>query len=256
MSRKPLALVNWKMSMTVQQGLAFAQAIQDYAGSLLEQIELVVCPPATLLVPLAEAVRGAPLAVGAQNMAATTDLARTGELSAPLLVDAGCTWVMLGHWEVRRNLGDDDAAINRKMHLAAEYGLKPVVLVGESRDDTGAMPEAVAQRLEGMLQGCEATQVAEMAFIYEPERAIGQAAPVSPEHAAAGCRVVRDWVRQQWGAATAEQVRVIYGGSVTPEHAADLLNCLDGLGATSRGRDATTFAEIMQQIARVKFSGL
>jgi triosephosphate isomerase len=113
---KPLALSNWKMAMTIVESLAFVRDFEVIAGDLLEEVDVVICPPFTALWPVAQALRDSPSAgsgrsriqLGGQNIAPTADLARTGEISAALLADVGCQWVMLGHWEVRRHLGDDE----------------------------------------------------------------------------------------------------------------------------------------------------
>jgi len=112
MTRRPIALANWKMSMTVAESLAFVWEFQALAGDLLDRIDVVICPPFTALWPVAKALRGSHIQLGGQNIAPSADLARTGEISAALLADAGCRWVMLGHWEVRRNQGDDDELVN------------------------------------------------------------------------------------------------------------------------------------------------
>lgn len=254
MPRKPLALANWKMAMAVAEGLAFVHAFQSRYSDLLAAADVVICPPYTSLWPLAQEVRDNSLQLGGQNIAAATDPTHTGEISAALLADVGCRWVMLGHWEVRQNLGDDDAIVNRKVHLAHAADLTPILLVGEGRAEPGSPPEILRRRLAQVLDGCRPEQVARMAFVYEPEGMIGQAAPASPEHVATGCTTIRSWIERQWGAAVAEQVRIIYGGSVTAEHAADLLARpdVDGLGAGRRGRDATTFAGIVRQIVQSK----
>jgi triosephosphate isomerase len=265
MTRKPLALSNWKMAMTVAESLAFVRDFQATAGDLLDRVDVVICPPFTTLWSVAQALRGSPstssgrsrIQLGGQNIAPTADLARTGEISAALLLDVGCRWVMLGHWEVRRHLGDDDATVNRKVHLALEAGLAPILLIGEARDEQSSSVDALGRQLERVLAGCSGEQVQTMAFIYEPEATIGVGAPTSPEHVADGCGFIRDWLRGRWGDAVAESVRIIYGGSVAPEYAADLLVCpdVDGLGATRRGRDAATFAEIVCLITRSRESG-
>ncbi len=254
MAHKPLALSNWKMAMTVAESLAFVRDFEAIAGDLLDEVDVVICPPFTALWPVAQALRGSRLQLGGQNIALTADLARTGEISAALLADVGCRWVMLGHWEVRRHLGDDDAAVNRKVHLALDAGLAPILLIGEAHDGQSPMADVLERQLERVLPGCRAKQVETMAFVYEPEGAIGVATPASPEHAAAGCGFIRSWLRRRWGGAMAESVRIIYGGSVAAEYVADLLACpdVDGLGATRRGRNAATFAEIVRLIARMR----
>jgi len=238
--------------MTIAESLAFVRDLQAVVGDLLDEVDVVICPPFTALWAVAQALRGSRIQLGGQNIAPTADPARTGEISASLLADVGCRWVMLGHWEVRRHLGDDDAAVNRKVHLALDAGLVPILLIGEARDDQTPLVDALERQLERVLADCQAEQVEAMAFVYEPEGAIGVAAPVSPEHVAAGCGLIREWLRGRWGDAVAQSVRIIYGGSVAPEYAAGLLACpdVDGLGATRRGRDAATFAEIVRLIAR------
>ena len=236
--------------MTIVESRAFVRDFEAIVGDLLDEVDVVICPPFTALWPVAQALRGTRIQLGGQNIAPTADPARTSEISAALLADVGCRWVMLGHWEVRRHQGDDDAIVNRKVHLALDAGLAPILLIGEARDDQSPMADA----LERVLAGCQAGQVERMAFVYEPEGAIGVAAPALPEHVATGCGFIRDWLRGRWGDAVAESVRIIYGGSVAPEYAADLLACpdVDGLGATRRGRNAATFAEIVRLIARMR----
>jgi triosephosphate isomerase len=265
MMRKPLALSNWKMAMTVSESLAFVRDFEAIAEDLLDRVDVVICPPFTALWPVAQALGDSPSAgsgrsriqLGGQNIAPTADPARTGEISAALLADVGCYWVMLGHWEVRRHLGDDEGmqsmhAVNRKVHLALDAGLAPILMIGEATDNQAPLEDA----LEQVLAGCQAEQVERMAFVYEPEGAIGVTAPASPEHVATGCGFIRGWLRGHWGDAVAESVRIIYGGSVAPEYAADLLACpdVDGLGATRRGRNAATFAQIVRLIVTTRSS--
>ncbi len=254
MTRKPFALANWKMAMTVSEGQAFVQTFAALADDLLETVEVVLCPPYTALWGVAQALPHDRLQLGGQDMAPTNDPARTGDISAALLADAGCRWVMLGHWEVRRHHGDDDAAVNQKVHLALEAGLTPILLVGEARDETAPRERALSGQLERLLDGCQADQVARMVLVYEPEAAIGRQRPAPPSQVAKGCAAIRRWLRQQWGEATSEQVRIIYGGSVAPAFAPALLRLsdLDGLGATRRGRDPHSFYEIVRQIAAAK----
>ncbi len=252
--RKPLALSNWKMAMTIAESLAFVRDFEAIAGGLLDEVDVVICPPFTALWPVARALRDSRIQLGGQNIAPSADLARTGQISAALLADVGCRWVMLGHWEVRGCLGDEDATVNRKVHLALDAGLATILLVGEARDEQAPLADALGRQLGRVLAGCQAGQVKTMAFVYEPEGAIGVAEPASPEHVAAGCSVIRGWLRERWGNAVAERVRIIYGGSVAPEYAADLLACpdVDGLGAARRGRDPATFAQIVRLIAQVR----
>lgn len=251
MSRKPFAIANWKMTMTVIESVTFRRELPRLAGDLLNHLEVVIAPPFTALWPLARTLTDPrPFELAAQNIAITNEIAHTGQISAKLVVDAGCQWVMLGHWEVRRDLGDDNALVNRKVHLALETGLKPILLVGEGHEGDTSLEETLSQ----VLAGCQADQVAQMALVYEPEATIGVEAPASPEKVATGCGKIRAWVRQQWGDSVADQIRLIYGGSVTPEEANNLLASpeVDGLGASRSGRQVETFTHIIRQIVEAK----
>lgn len=253
-SRKPLAVSNWKMTMSVAHSLTFVDDFLALAGDDLEQVEVVLCPPFTALHPVAQSIAGTRLQLGAQDMAATDEIARTGQVSAPLLLDAGCQWVMLGHWETRRYLGDTDAIVNRKIRLAFEHGLRPIALVGPESESDSPLQASLAQQLERMLDGCQEELVARMAFVYEPEGKIGSEAPEDPKAVAAGCGIIRGWLDEKWGNRVAEQVRIIYGGSVAPEYAPNLLasSHVDGLGASRQGRDPASFARIVHSIRSAK----
>jgi len=252
--RKPLALTNWKMAMTASEGVSFIEEFTVLTGALLDHVDVVICPPYTTLWPMKEHLRDRRIGLGGQNVAPSIELARTGEVSAALLIDAGCRWVLLGHWEVRRHLGDDEYVVNRKLHVALESGLAPILLVGEALDTELPLEETLGRQLAAVLAGCDAEHLAAMAFVYEPQGAIGVSAPASPERVAKGCTCIRRWIRERWGDAIADRVRIIYGGSVTPVQAAELLASpeVDGLGATRRGRDPASFAEIVRQIVLAK----
>jgi triosephosphate isomerase len=252
--RKPLALSNWKMAMTVSESLDYLRELQVLSKGVIEDIDIIICPPYTALWAVAQAIGSSPIQLGAQNLAATTDIARTGQISAGLLAEVGCTWVMLGHWEVRRHLGDEDQSVNRKVHLAIDSGLKPILLVGEKSGDMRSRAETLGEQLQKILNGCPADQVAEMSVIYEPEATIGGDEPSQPEHVAAGCDLIRSWLHSHFGGSVSESVRIIYGGSVTPEYAPSLLTNpdIDGLGASRRGRDPHAFNQIIHQILSAK----
>jgi triosephosphate isomerase len=254
MSRKPLAISNWKMAMTIAESLSFVHDFRAVADHLLEAVDVVVCPPYTALGSVAQALHDSRLQLGAQNMAPSADQARTGEVSARLLADAGCRWVILGHWEVRRHMGDDDDSVNHKIHLALEAGLRPILTVGEAQAADLPLDRFLDRQLAQVLAECQTGQVADMAFMYEPEGAIGVSVPSSPQHVAAACEFIRGWLRHRWGDVAAEGARIVYGGSVAPEYVSDLLAYpeIDGLAATRRGREAATFAEIVKLIARAR----
>jgi triosephosphate isomerase len=242
------------MAMTIEESLAWAQKFLGLIDGLLDVVEVVVFPPFTALWAMHRALQGHRIQLGGQNMAPTKDLARTGEISAALLKDVGCERVLLGHWEVRHHLGDDDDAINSKVRLACDAGLAPVLLVGEAQDEEMPCMEVLGGRLARLLDGCRSQDVERMILVYEPETAIGKSAPLAPEEAAAGCAFIRRWIGEQWGERTADRVRLMYAGSLAPQFADDLLYSpeIDGVGGTRRGRNAETFATIVRHVAQVK----
>jgi triosephosphate isomerase len=217
-------------------------------------VDVVLCPTYTALYPTAQAMAGSPVELGAQNVSAATGKAHTGEVSARLLADVGCNWALVGHWEVRRRTGETDKDVNRKLLAVQDAGLRPILLVGEGAGRRDEAEQALDWRLPALLAGSEAAQVSRMVVIYEPEWTIGADRPAPPDHVAAGCRSIRRWIAKRYGTAPAERVRTIYGGSVTPEYAEELLASpeVDGLGAGRKGRDPTAFAEIVRLIAKAK----
>jgi triosephosphate isomerase len=206
------------------------------------------------LYPVAQALADSPIELGAQNLSAATGEAHTGEISAALLSDVGCRWALVGHWEIRRRSGETDLDINRKIHAALSAGLRPILLIGESAEERGDAEAALRQRLPSLFAGVRASQVTRMVVIYEPEWTIGVREPAAPDHVAAGCRLIRQWIGAAYDHTTACRVRTIYGGSVGPARAQGLLSSpeVDGLGAGRQGRDPRAFADVVRLIAEAK----
>jgi len=253
-ARKPFALANWKMAMTISESIAFVHEFCAAIGGVAHAVDIVLCPPYTALYAVAQVLTDTPIGLGAQNLCAAPGKAHTGEISAPLLADAGCEWVLLGHWEIHRRTGETDTDVNRKIRAAFQAGLRPTLLVGEAATERGRAEETLAVRLSHLFAGLEPEQVARMTVVYEPEWTIGVEEPASPDYVAAGCHFVRQWLGREYGVGAAEEVRTIYGGSVAPEYAEGLLASpeVDGLGASRKGRDPIAFAEIVRLIAMVK----
>ena len=253
-ARRPMAEANWKMAMTVAESLSFLQEFCSLAAGSLGKVDVLLCPPFTAISPMARALLGVPIELGAQNLAAEDDPAHTGQVSAALAFEAGSRWAVVGHWEVRRDLGDDDARVNRKVHLALAAGLRPLLMIGESQPESSIQHAEIANQLERVLEKCAAEQVSSMAFIYEPIWAIGAAEPASTDHAARGCELIRARLASQYGDDVARAVRILYGGSVSPDHAPALLSSpdIDGLGVGRQGRHPASFANIVNQISSAK----
>jgi triosephosphate isomerase len=160
----------------------------------------------------------------------------------------------LGHWEVRRSSGETEQEINRKMHAGFQSGLRPILLIGESTSEHGRAQEALATRLPHLFKDCDPGQAANVVIAYEPEWGIGTSEPASPDYVDAACSFIRHWIEQEYGAQVSHRARIIYGGSVSPEHAENLLSSpnLDGLGAGRKGRDPVSFGKIVRLIAGTK----
>jgi len=248
--RRPIAAANWKMAMTISESQAFVRRLEPALGPWLDVMDIVLCPPFTAIWAVKQARTDGRIQLGGQNMADSNDPARMGQVSAGLLLDAGCHWVVLGHWEVRRYLGDDDAAVHRKLRLALDAGLRPILLVGEARDQSEPAEFALERQLTRIVEGCTRSEVGRMVFVYEPEGSIGAPAPASVRHIAAGCGYLREWLRRGFGEA-AEEARIMYGGSVSPESVPEILAVpdVDGTGGTRRGRDVDSFMGIVRQVA-------
>lgn len=253
-NRKPFALANWKMAMTIPEGLAFLRCFTVAVGTLAQSMDVVLCPPYTALHSLSQALTNAPIDLGAQDLCAAPDNAHTGEISPELLIDAGCRWVMLGHWEVRHHKGESDVQVNKKMLAGLKAELSPILFIGETASERKHAEQVLTKRLPDVFSGCESRQVVQAAVVYEPEWTIGAKEPASPDHIAACCSVIRHWIEAAYGEGAANRARIIYGGSVAPKHAGELLSSpdLDGLGAGRAGRDPLAFAEIVRLIAKAK----
>lgn len=252
--RKPFALANWKMAMTISESLAFVREFRAAVGSLAQAVNIVLCPPFTALYALSQALTDTSIDLGAQDFCVASGKAHTGEISAPLLADAGCRWAMLGHWEVRRRTAETDADLNKKIKAGFQAGLRPILLIGEEGSERGKAKKALASRLPILFAHCEPGQVAQGVVAYEPEWTIGAKEPAPPDYIATACSFVRDWIGKEFGEDAAKEVGIIYGGSVAPEHVEQLLASpdLDGLGAGRKGRDPVAFAQIVRLIAAAK----
>ncbi len=253
-SRRPIALANWKMAMTVSESLSFVKEFHNAAKEVISSVDIILCPPFTSIHVLSQALIGSSIQLGAQNLFGETGETHTGEISAPLLADAGCIWAMMGHWEVRRRTGETDSDVNTKMLEAFKAGLKPILLIGEQSVDKGKAEKILEARLPDLFGDCNPAQTAEVSIIYEPEWTIGAEQPAPFNYIASACSFIRNWLEQMFGADTAQAVRLIYGGGVAPENVEDLLASpdIDGLGAGRMGRDPNAFARIVQKIALAK----
>ena len=252
MIRKPIIAGNWKMYKTVSEAIAFAEEIKRAACADGSVADAVLCPPFTALYPLAQALRGTAIALGAQNVYWEDEGAFTGEVSPKMLKEAGCAYVIIGHSERRQFFGETDEKVNKKVKAALAVGLIPILCVGEllAERESGATEKVIKTQTEAGLAGITAEQVASLIIAYEPVWAIGTGKTASDADAQQVNAYIRSLLVNLYGVATAEKTRIQYGGSVKPENAAGLLGMPDIDGALVGGAslDPQTFCGILTSI--------
>ena len=234
--RRLLIAGNWKMNLDRAGAVALAREVAAQAAAVVA-VDLAVCPPCLYLDAVAAALKGSSVALGAQNMYHEANGAFTGEISAAMLVDIGCRYVILGHSERRHILGETDRQINQKVHAALAARLVPIVCVGEllNEREAGQTAEVIRRQFVGSLAGVSAEQMAGLVIAYEPVWAIGTGKVATPDQAQEVHKDLRKLIQTHYNAAVAEQVRIQYGGSVKPSNAAELLAQPDIDGALVGG---------------------
>jgi triosephosphate isomerase len=215
---------NWKMNTDRAAAIKLARGVVDRAGSHAN-VDLLVCPPSVYLVPVSEIVKGTKVALGAQNMYHEANGAFTGEISAAMLTDIGCSHVILGHSERRHILKETDADVNKKTLAALAAGLVPIVCVGEllAERESGETAAVIRRQFEGSLANVPAEQIEKVVIAYEPVWAIGTGKVATPEQAEEVHAELRELLRKHYNEKSSG-VRILYGGSVRPSNAKDLLS--------------------------------
>ncbi len=222
MARRKIIAGNWKMNMTPSQAVALAKELAPLVES--DAVDVVYCVPAIDIVPVVEAVKGTNVEVGAENMYFEEKGAYTGEISAEMLVDAGVKYVIIGHSERRDYFKEDDALLNKKVKKAIEAGLIPILCCGETLEqrEMGVTLDWIRFQIKSDLVGVTAEQVANMVIAYEPIWAIGTGKTATSDQAQEVCGAIRACIAEMYDDATAESVRIQYGGSVNAGNAAEL----------------------------------
>jgi triosephosphate isomerase (TIM) len=246
MARTPYIAANWKMNKTVAEAAEFIDALLPRIAAT--QHDVVVCPPFTALHEVVERRRGTAVRVAAQNMHFEESGAFTGEISAPMLGELDVEAVVLGHSERRQFFGETDEALAKKVPAALAADLEPILCVGESEEarDGGQTEEVLERQLQADLAEVSDEDVAKVVIAYEPIWAIGTGKVATPEQAQEACAFIRDVLRAR--GVPADDVRILYGGSVKPGNAAELLALPDVDGALVGGAalDAEDFAAIVE----------
>lgn len=220
--RIPLVAGNWKMNTTVVEAEELASSMRDEMDKI-EGVEKVLCPPFVSLAAMCKILQGSSVKLGAQNMYFEAKGAYTGEVS-PVMLKELVEFVILGHSERRLYFGDTDGLIHKKVQTALDFGLKPILCVGESleENEAGSTEKVLAKQLEGSL--ADITPTAELTVAYEPVWAIGTGKAASGLTAATTIKFIRDVLARLWNNDTAQQVRILYGGSVTNSNIAEFIS--------------------------------
>jgi len=247
-TRKPLIAANWKMYKTPSQSSEFVAVFLPLVHGHTRD-EIVLCPPFVDIAAVVAATHGSKVHVGGQNMHWQEEGAFTGEISAGMLAAAGCTYVILGHSERRQFFGETDETVNQKLHAALKHKLIPIVCVGEllAERETGKTEEVLLRQTARGLIGVAPDLARHIVIAYEPVWAIGTGKTATPEMAAEAHLIIRSQVARSLGREIAENMRILYGGSVKPENAMSLLNQpeIDGALVGGASLDPHSFAKIV-----------
>jgi triosephosphate isomerase (TIM) len=244
--RTPYIAANWKMHKTVAEAANFVDALLPRIAAT--QNDVVICPSYLALSEVVERSRGSAVRVAAQNMHEEESGAFTGEVSAPMLIEADVDAVILGHSERRQYFNETDEALARKVPAAMAAGLEPILCVGESEEarDADQTEGVLVRQLQADLAEVESGKLAEVVVAYEPIWAIGTGRTATPEQAQEACAFIRDVLRER--GAMVDAVRILYGGSVKPGNADELMAQPDIDGALVGGAslDPNEFAAIVE----------
>lgn len=247
--RRPIIAGNWKMHNIGSQGVALVEEL----GRLTEDVsnvDIVVCPTFTTLSAVANALAGTNIHLGAQNMHWEKKGAFTGEVTAEMLKDICCEYVIIGHSERRQYFAETDESVNNKVKAALEAGLVPIMCVGESLEEreAGTTEVLVGKQVQAGLEGLSEEQVGTVVIAYEPIWAIGTGRTATSDQANDVCAFIRRTVAGMFGAEAADKVRIQYGGSVKADNIAELMGKSDIDGALVGGAslDAVGFSKIVK----------
>ena len=250
--RRPYIAGNWKMHKTRAEARAYVESLLPLIGDL-EGVDVGICAPFTALEACVEIAAGSPLRVVAQNMHEEERGAFTGEVAAPMLVELGVHGVILGHSERRQYFAETDKALQRKLPVALAAGLEPILCVGESEEerDSGDTERRLRHQVQEALEDVAADDITRVVIAYEPVWAIGTGRVATPDQAFEAIAFIRALVRDKYGE-RADQVRIQYGGSVTPDNAAELLALdeVDGALVGGASLDAEKFTAIVAAAPR------
>jgi triosephosphate isomerase len=248
--RHPFIAGNWKMFKTVHDAVVYVKEFRSLVKDI-EGVEIVLAPPFTAVHAAVEAARNSNIGVAAQNLHWEREGAFTGEVSGPMIKEAGAEYVIIGHSERRTLFGDTDQTVNRKIGAAIAAGLVPIVCIGETlaEREAGETLSVLDRQIKAGFEGVTGEQVGALVIAYEPVWAIGTGRTATSAQAQEAHAHIRQRLRQWFGAPAADECHVIYGGSVKPDNTKDLISQPDVDGALVGGAslDIRSFFEIVSR---------
>jgi triosephosphate isomerase len=249
--RRPLIAGNWKMYKTQSEATETAKQLIRYVGAVTD-IDMMIAPTFIALTAVFAAIKNSPVALGAQNLYWEDEGAYTGEISAPMLKSAGCQYCIIGHSERRQYFGETDETVNKKIKAAIKAGLQPVFCVGETEKEreAGQTLSILDKQIKKGLEGLVSEQLDPLIIAYEPVWAIGTGKTATDDQAQEVHRFIRSLVKNNFGQALSDSIRILYGGSVKPDNIASLMAMPDIDGALVGG--ASLSAESFSQIIKFK----
>jgi triosephosphate isomerase len=241
MARKKIIAGNWKMNKTPSEAVALIEELKPLVQN--DDVDVVFCVPAIDIIPAVEATKGTNIKIGAENMYFEESGAYTGEIAPNMLVDAGVKYVVIGHSERREYFAETDETVNKKVLKALEHGITPIICCGESltQRKQGIYIEWIAMQIKIAFQNVTADQAKNCVIAYEPIWAIGTGETATDDQAEEVCAAIRKVIGEVYDEATAEAIRIQYGGSMNAGNAASLLakSDIDGglVGGASLKKD-------------------
>ena len=234
--RRPLLAGNWKMNMTSTQARELALKLIPLVSAVKDR-DIVLGPPFTALSAVADVIKGTNVSLSAQNLHWEDKGAFTGEISAEMLLDLGCRYVIIGHSERRQYFGETDETVNKKVKQALKKGLLPILCVGETltEREAGKLKDIINRQVTGGLKDISVDDMKKVVIAYEPVWAIGTGKTATPEQANEVHALIRQKVKTLYSTEIAEGLRIQYGGSVTPENVSTLMAMPDIDGALVGG---------------------
>lgn len=246
---KPFIAANWKMHKTVSESVYFAKQLSAEFSEVNDR-DIIIAPSYTALYPVAEELKESPVHLSAQNMHWDEKGAFTGEVSAGMLVDAGCHYVILGHSERRTLFGEKDSDINKKIKTALKFGLKPIFCIGETLDERSSQKtfEVIERQIRKGLNNILSDDIRRIVIAYEPIWAIGTGKTATDKQAEETHRYIREMIADLFGENAGADIRIIYGGSVNQENIGGFMNQPNINGALVGGAslDFESFASIIK----------